>query len=758
MNIKKKLIIFVISFAMILSIFPKVYVQAATTDNKIISKTEVTANQAKAWAKSKGATEEFMNLAKLYWDYSSEHGNVNPAIAYVQSAKETGYGKFGGVIDASFHNPCGLKTAAGGDNYDPNAHQRFSSWDIGVQAHLDHLALYAGANGYPKSDSNDPRHFRTIKGKATTVSSLSGNWAPSSTYGDEINALYESLLLYSGIEEEDKSNNNNSNNNNNNSNNNSGTSNVTPNPGTQESKPDGVNISEVVSEIKPEITDNIGKNDKVNITSNIGWKKEDGNWYYYKSDNTKAKGWINPDGDWYHLNEDGKMEIGWLNDNGTWYYFNKSGIMVNGWLNLDENWYYLKNSGAMATGFINDGTGLYYLKDSGVMSRYNGWTAISGKWYYFDNSKVRTGWLKQNNNWYFLQGDGSMVTGLRTIDSKNYYFGDNGVMKTEWTNINGNWYYFNSDGTMATGWINENGQDYYLYDNGVMAKGWLNLNGTWYYLKDNGVMATGWATSNGDTYYLDISTGRMLTNTIIDGYNIGSDGKRQGNKNENNDIDSSETTTPSNPNNQVPSTGKKVIVVDPGHDYGKDYGAESNIDGVTYSETDLNMQAAEKLKTELEKRGYTVIMTRQNGERPSYGSLTESLTHRVNAANNINADLFISIHHNSATASASGVETYYTVTTQDDSFGGKLDQSRIEESKKLATAINNSISDKINAKNRGAKSDAGRSLFVLRNTNMPAVLIEVGFITNPDEAKRTADSNSQQEVAEAIASAVANNF
>ena len=120
--------------AVMLSLIPTVNVQAATNDIKIISDTDVTAKEARKWAKSKGATETFIDLADFYFDYSEDHGNVNPAIAYIQAAKETGFGKFGGVIDESYHNPCGLKTAQGGDNYDPNAHQRFEDWDEGVQA------------------------------------------------------------------------------------------------------------------------------------------------------------------------------------------------------------------------------------------------------------------------------------------------------------------------------------------------------------------------------------------------------------------------------------------------------------------------------------------------------------------------------------------------------------------------------------------------------------------------------------------------
>ncbi|MGL4663778.1 MAG: N-acetylmuramoyl-L-alanine amidase family protein, partial [Clostridium butyricum] len=56
------------------------------------------------------------------------------------------------------------------------------------------------------------------------------------------------------------------------------------------------------------------------------------------------------------------------------------------------------------------------------------------------------------------------------------------------------------------------------------------------------------------------------------------------------------------------------------------------------------------------------------------------------------------------------------------------------------------------------EQSASGSLFVLRNTNMPAVLVETGFLSNEKEAERCADSNSQQLVAEAIAEVIAENF
>lgn len=124
---------------------------------------------------------------------ASKHGGVNPAIAYAQSAKETGYGRFGGVLDESYKNPCGLKITSGGDDKDPNAHQRFASWEDGISAHLDHLALYAGASGYPRTNTLDPRHFSFLFGIAKTLEELK-TWAPSdSNYGIDIANLVTAM-------------------------------------------------------------------------------------------------------------------------------------------------------------------------------------------------------------------------------------------------------------------------------------------------------------------------------------------------------------------------------------------------------------------------------------------------------------------------------------------------------------------------------------------------------------------------------------
>lgn len=155
---------------------------SAGTHTPILGESRATAAAARDWARAHGAKNRFLSLAALYWGLAPPRG-VRPEVAYAQAAKETAFGRFGGVIDASFKNPCGLKKMQGGGNYDAGAHQRFSTWRIGVAAHLDHLALYAGAPGYPRAYTPDPRHFPALEGKARSIEALGGAWAPARDYG-----------------------------------------------------------------------------------------------------------------------------------------------------------------------------------------------------------------------------------------------------------------------------------------------------------------------------------------------------------------------------------------------------------------------------------------------------------------------------------------------------------------------------------------------------------------------------------------------
>ncbi|MBE6049645.1 MAG: N-acetylmuramoyl-L-alanine amidase [Clostridium sp.] len=199
----------------------------------------------------------------------------------------------------------------------------------------------------------------------------------------------------------------------------------------------------------------------------------------------------------------------------------------------------------------------------------------------------------------------------------------------------------------------------------------------------------------------------------------------------------------------------KLIVIDPGHNHGGDDGAYATHNGVTYSERDINMDIAMKTKASLESIGYRVVLTRMPADR-EYLGVSESLTNRVNLANNLKADLFISIHQNSfSSESANGTEVYYTTTSNDSKFPESSDRNyKLSASKSLASRITNNISS-IGFTNRGAKDG---NLFVVRNTTMPAVLVECGFISNLKDVTNLTNSVIQERIASAIANSVKGNF
>ena len=123
-----------------------------------------------------------------------------------------------------------------------------------------------------------------------------------------------------------------------------------------------------------------------------------------------------------------------------------------------------------------------------------------------DGSKAVDTWKLVSGKWYYFDGSGSRVKG--------------------WLQTGGRWYYMDQGGAMCTGWLSPgDGFWYYLGENGDMLTGWIQPSpGTWYYLEPDGRMKTGWLNDNGSWYYLD-SDGSMAVNRIVDGWNIGQDGK-----------------------------------------------------------------------------------------------------------------------------------------------------------------------------------------------------------------------------------------
>lgn len=152
----------------------------------IIGPATATVEQCKEWATSKGAKQTFIDNADIYFEVCKQVG-INPVMAYVQYALESGYGHHKGTVPESYHNPCGLKIAEGGSDTDKNAHKEFRTWKDGISAHVDHIALYVGVNGYPKVDTQDPRHFSYLFGKYKTVEAIGKGWCPSNPkYGDTL--------------------------------------------------------------------------------------------------------------------------------------------------------------------------------------------------------------------------------------------------------------------------------------------------------------------------------------------------------------------------------------------------------------------------------------------------------------------------------------------------------------------------------------------------------------------------------------------
>ena len=176
----------------------------------------------------------------------------------------------------------------------------------------------------------------------------------------------------------------------------------------------------------------------------------------------------------------------------------------------------------------------------------------------------------------------------------------------------------------------------------------------------------------------------------------------------------------------------KVIVLDPGHG-GSDPGA---IGANKTMEKTITLAVAQRLKPLLEKAGAKVFLTR-NDDRDVFGSnasAVDELSARTTVANTNKADIFVSIHINSFTNPiAGGIATYYYQKTPYDAL--------------LAGNIQGAIAVASGLQNRGSNA---ANFYVVKRTIMPAVLTELGFISNPDEEKLMNTANFQQKMAQSI--------
>lgn len=188
----------------------------------------------------------------------------------------------------------------------------------------------------------------------------------------------------------------------------------------------------------------------------------------------------------------------------------------------------------------------------------------------------------------------------------------------------------------------------------------------------------------------------------------------------------------------------KVIVIDAGHggqDPGAQYGA--------IKEKDINLDIALRLKEVLSSKGCKVIMTREEDIDffpPNFvlGRMAKraELSERIRMASMNDADLFISIHTNSFPGGNSyGMETYYHVQ----SASGKA----------LAEWIQNKLYDVQPDNKRKAKSG---DYYLLSQSKIPIVLIEVGFLSNPRERRLLQDASYKSKIANSITEGIESYF
>ncbi|WP_432666882.1 M56 family metallopeptidase [Wukongibacter baidiensis] len=168
----------------------------------------------------------------------------------------------------------------------------------------------------------------------------------------------------------------------------------------------------------------------------------------------------------------------------------------------------------------------------------------------------------------------------------------------------------------------------------------------------------------------------------------------------------------------------KTIVIDPGHG-GLDPGALNP--NLELEEKEVVLDVSLKLKELLEDKGFKVHITREDDK---YIKLQE----RATFANELKADAFVSIHVNASSKSDSdGVQAFYS--RGDD-----------RDNKTLAATVKNSLVKKLEASDQGIIERP--KLIVLRDTKMPAIILSIGFLTNPKEAKLLKDDNYRERCAE----------
>lgn len=200
--------------------------------------------------------------------------------------------------------------------------------------------------------------------------------------------------------------------------------------------------------------------------------------------------------------------------------------------------------------------------------------------------------------------------------------------------------------------------------------------------------------------------------------------------------------------------GLGTVLIDPGHGGGNE-GTRHILDGSLEKRYTLDWGL--RLAPLLKRQGWRVFMTRTN-------DVDLSLTDRVRMADAVQADLFLSLHFNSAAPSRAqvGVETFCLTPAglpstlvrggEDDAGVVYANNRHDEENLRWAVKVHGAVVRVTGAVDRGVRR--ARFMTVIREQDRPAVLVEGGFLSNPEEARKIADAGYRQLLAEAVASAL----
>ncbi|TCL36546.1 N-acetylmuramoyl-L-alanine amidase [Anaerospora hongkongensis] len=184
----------------------------------------------------------------------------------------------------------------------------------------------------------------------------------------------------------------------------------------------------------------------------------------------------------------------------------------------------------------------------------------------------------------------------------------------------------------------------------------------------------------------------------------------------------------------------RTIVVDPGHG-GSDAGA---LGTHNIAEKDVTLGIALELKKMLAAKGANVVLTRSSDRDVAYSGASdkEELAARVNVANRLDADLFVSIHADAhSTQDAQGTTTYFYEKTDED--------------RRFAQILQSNLVRQVGLFDRGFEEN---DYYVLENTHMPAILAEVAFLSNPQEAKLLSKSSFWRKAALGLYNGINNYF